>query len=233
MTPNGNGHNGDDPFASADNPQVRPPEYFGKLEVDAWFCALVKGQGKVPFDNTLHPVDQRRTAVDLHIIPLAGMKMNYPLTRGVIAESKEWSGVVWPSLRNLGVQSLRELKDAERWCKATVEPTGRTYQSNGVTKEATTFKFLALYATEAECEAAWGGTKEADWLDEPATPAPATNGAEQRERETALAFAAILVKQATSLVELDERLKQFPLVSKFFSVDSPEILELAGELAPF
>ncbi len=233
MNPNGNGNghsNGDDPFAAADNPQVRPAEYYGKLEVDAWFCALMKGQGKVPFDASLHPIDQRRTAVDLHIIPLAGMNMNYPLTRGVIAESKEWAAVVWPSLRNLGVQSLRELKDSERWCKATVKPTGRTYQSNGVTKEATTFEFLALYGTEAECEAAWRGTT--DWLDEPA-PATNGNGNEQREKETALAFAKILVKQATSQGELAQRLAEFPLVSRFFTVDSPEIQEIAGELAPF
>lgn len=232
---NGNGHNGDDPFAAADNPQVRPAEYFGKLEVDAWFCALMKGQGKVPFDASLHPADQRRTAIDLHIIPLAGMNMNYPLTRGVIAESKEWAAVVWPSLRNLGVQSLRELKDSERWCKATVKPTGRTYQSNGVTKEATTFEFLALYATEAECEAAWRGGKEIDWLDEPAAPATNGNGNEQRERETALAFARILVKQSHSVPELGERFAQYPLVSRFFTVDSPEIAQMieAGELAPF
>ena len=42
-----------DPFEAADNPQIKPAEYFGKLEVDAWFCALVKGQGKVPFDTAL------------------------------------------------------------------------------------------------------------------------------------------------------------------------------------
>ena len=52
-----------DPFDAADNPSIRPAEFFGKLEVDAWFCALIKGQGKVRFDNERHPIDQRRTGV--------------------------------------------------------------------------------------------------------------------------------------------------------------------------
>ena len=232
-----------DPFEAADNPQVRPAEFFGKLEVDAWFCALIKGQGKVPFDNEQHPIDQRRTAVDLHVIPLADHKLNYPLTRGVIAESKEWTGIVWASLRDLGVQSLRELKDGDRWCRVTTEATGRTYQSNGVAKEATTFRFLALYTTEAECEAAFHASRNGssdDWLDAPAQAAPVngSNGtahAEQRERETALAFARILVKLSHSVREVGERFAQYPLVSRFFSVDSPEIAQMieAGELAPF
>ena len=233
----------DDPFAAADNPQVRPAEFFGKLEVDAWFCALVKRQGKVPFDGTMHPIDQRRTAVDLHVIPLADHKLNYPLSRGVIAESAEWTKIVWPSLRDLGIASLRELKDTERWCKVTTESTGRTYQSNGTTKEATTFRFLALYASEAECQAAFSASRNGngeDWLDAPVQAAPVngSNGtahAEQRERETALAFARILVKQSHSIPEVGERFAQYPLVSRFFSVDSPEISEMihAGELAPF
>ena len=232
----------DDPFAAAGNPAIRPADYFGKLEVDAWFCALVKGQGKVPFDGTMHPIDQRRTAVDLHVIPLADHKLNYPLSRGVIAESAEWSKVVWPSLRDLGVASLRELKDTERWCRVTTESTGRTYQSNGTTKEATTFRFLALYASEAECQAAFSASRNGnggdDWLDAPVQAAPATNGtahAEQRERETALAFARILVKQSHSVLEVGERFAQYPLVGRFFTVDSPEISEMiqAGELAPF
>lgn len=216
----------DDPFAAADNSQIRPPEFWGKLEVDAWFCALIKGQGKVPYDATLHPADQRRTAIDMHIISLPSINLNYPVTRSLIAESNEWSKIVWPSLRDLGINSLRDLKDAEYWCRATTEPTGRTYNSNGVTKQATTFRFLELYKSESECDAAYLVSREPDWLDSPAPAAPAVNGtnhAEQRERETALAFARILVKQSGSVVELASRLAEFPLVSKYFTVDSPEI----------
>lgn len=224
----------DDPFAAADNPQVKPAEYFGKLEVDAWFCALAKGQGKVPFDPSMHPADQRRTAVDLHIIPLEEAGMNYPLTRSLIAESGEWSKIVWASLRDLGVQSLRELKDADRWCRATTKATGRTYQSNGTTKEATTFEFLALYNSEAECRAAYQAARGPDWLDSaPVTNGNGGNGAADKERETALAFATILVKQANSVVELEGKLKEFPLVSKYFTVDSPEIVAMTGDLAAF
>ena len=225
-----------DPFEAADNPQIKPAEYFGKLEVDAWFCALVKGQGKVPFDGQQHPVDQRRTAIDLHVIPLAAHNMNYPMTRGVIAESPEWTKTVWPSLRDAGVQSLRDLKDTPRWCCVTTVSTGRTYQSNGVTKEATTFRFIALYASEAECQAAYNAQRGGDWLDDtPAAPTAPANGNGDRERETALAFAKILTKQSRSVVELGQRLLEYPLVAKHFTVDSPEIeaLIMAGELAPF
>lgn len=225
-----------DPFEAADNPQIKPAEYFGKLEVDAWFCALVKGQGKVPFDPALHPADQRRTAVDLHVITLPAHGLNYPMTRGVIAESPEWTKTVWPSLRDAGVQSLRDLKDTPRWCCVTTVSTGRTYQSNGVTKEATTFRFIALYASEAECQAAYNAQRGGDWLDDtPAAPTAPANGNGDRERETALAFAKILTKQSRSVVELGQRLLEYPLVAKHFTVDSPEIeaLIMAGELAPF
>lgn len=225
-----------DPFEAADNPQIKPTEYFGKLEVDAWFCALIKGQGKVPFDPALHPADQRRTAIDLHVITLAAHGLNYPMTRGVIAESAEWAKTVWPSLQAAGVASLKELKGADRWCKVTTIGTGRIYQSNGATKEATTFKFLATYASEAECQAAYNASRGEDWLDE-APPAQPANGAPavDRERETALAFAKILAKQSRSVVELGQRLAEYPLVSKHFTIDSPEIeaLIMAGELAPF
>lgn len=223
-----------DPFEAADNPQIKPAEYFGKLEVDAWFCALVKGQGKVPFDPALHPADQRRTAVDLHVITLPAHGLNYPMTRGVIAESPEWTKTVWPSLHDAGVQSLRDLKDTPRWCCVTTVSTGRTYQSNGVTKEATTFRFIALYASEAECQAAYNAQRGGDWLDDTPAAQPA-NGNGDRERETALAFAKILAKQSRSVVELGQRLTEYPLVAKHFTIDSPEIeaLVMAGELATF
>ena len=133
---------------------------------------------------------------------------------------------MWLSLRNLGLRSLRELKDGDRWCRVTTVATGRVYNSNGVTKEATTFVFLNLYATETECEAAFRASRNGDgddWIDAPAAATPAngaqsTNGtahAEQRERETALAFARILAKQATSVPELAARLAEYPLVSRF------------------
>jgi len=54
-----------DPFDAASNPPVQTYDLFGKVELSAWACALVKGQGKVAFDPSVH--EKRFTAIDIFI----------------------------------------------------------------------------------------------------------------------------------------------------------------------
>ena len=228
-----------DPFEAASKAAPLPTEYYGQVEVDAWFCVLVKGEGRVPFDPQQHSIDQRRTAIDMAIIPLAASGMNYPLERRMLAESKEWRNIVWPSLKALGFNSLREVNGA--WVKVKLVPTGRKYiNSAGEEKEATTFKFLAVYDSEEECEAAYLGTSATE-EDEPSAPEaqPADNSqANDGERATALQFAQIIVQQALAAFPNDlnaaktrvtQEFAKMPIVSKYFTVDSPEIAALFAQ----
>lgn len=226
-----------DVWDSAENPQLRTSsDYYGQVKIDAWPCVLVKGTGKLPFDPALHTEDQRRTAVDMMIIPLAEMNVSWDVSRNLIAESREWASIVLPSIKSLGI-SLRELNG--RWAHVTLEETGQTYTGrDGATRSRTTFKFLAVYNTEAECRAAYQAASGAG------TPAPATpangngNGnGNAKERETALKFARLIVENACRgqsdlsviLKAVEANMPNFPVVTKHFTASSPEIADLIAE----
>ena len=144
----------DDPMDAASNATLAPRSYYGQIQIDAYFCVLVKGTGKVPFDPQQHAPDKRCTALDISILPLAEQHVTYTVQRNTIAESREWAGIIWPSLKALGLTSVRQANGA--WAKMQQVPSGRKYTGrDGQEKESTTFKFLALYPDEAACRAAY------------------------------------------------------------------------------
>jgi hypothetical protein len=214
-----------DPFDSAENPQLRSAEFWGQVQIDTFYAVLVKGTGKIPFDPQQHSIDKRVTAIDIQIFPIPEQNNTYEVKRNMIAESKEWAGMVLPSIKALGI-SARELNN--RWVHVTAVPTGGTYTNkSGETKDRTTFKFVKLFASEAECKA--------DFLSDfgsatasPATPAPAQvtpdgNAVDLKEKATAVQFLKVLVKKAEGdPAKLTPMLAQFPMVNKYFTVDSTE-----------
>lgn len=219
-----------DPWAAAENAQLPPQVYFGEVVVDVWFCVLEKGTGKRPFDPQKDDIEQRRTAVDIAVIPLAEHNLKFNLERKMIAESKAWTGITWPSLRALGLNSLKELNG--KWAQVTLEPTGRKWTNkNGEEKEETALKFLALYDSLEACQAAFLGQNNGDAN----TNANAGNGHKDEDRETALQFAKVIVENAkrkhqgddeAMRNEVAQQIANFPLVSKYFSVNSPEVARL-------
>ena len=228
MNPNMN------PLDALDNPELRSPEYFGRIEMHTWFCVLEKGIGKVDFDPAKHGIDARRTAVKIGLIPLAEHNTNQDIFRDQIAESREWASLVLPSIKNLGI-TARELDG--KWVKLTFQPTGRTYTKTDpmtgetVTRDATTFKFLALYADEAACRAAYlaerAGNGGNGGASAPAS-APARSG--NQEKETALKFVKPLIARADGdETKLGQLIAGMPLLSKHFTVQSPEVQELLME----
>lgn len=239
-----------DPWATAWAPPEQVSEWYGQIKVNPWFCSLVKGIGRVPYDPTqLDPntgnAPRRNTAIDLTLEVITESQMD-PISRTVIGEFGEWVDIVLPSAKALGLPDLQTLNNA--WVKAEMVDTGRTYQNSvGETKHATTFKFTAVYPNEQACRAAYtarrnGGAAPAPAAPSEAQPPPAGNG-ENKERETALKFAKVYVQNAwrnsgKDLAKAQEllgpMLAQQPLISKHFTVDSPEILELLTEVSvPF
>jgi hypothetical protein len=231
-----------DPFDAATEAGDRKPVYYGRMEVTASFIAMIKGQAPQAFNEHQHDPDTRRTQVHLILNPIDAMGLTQLLERKLIAEFGAWPKIVWPSLRDLGLKNVRDLNG--KWAKVEIVKTGRTYQSNrGDTQEETTFKFLALYNTAADATAAYvadGGRVAAPADDESAVDmshgagaAPSTNGANgNAERDTALQFLKVLVKQSGGdKGKLSASIAQMPMIGKFFTVDSPEVVEIMAGVA--
>lgn len=232
-----------DPWDIAE--QAKEPQFsnliWGQCEASSWFCVLEKGVGKVEFDPQVHSPDQRRTAIDIIIHPLPDMNLNFDLVRGMIAESREWAGIVLPSIRNLGI-SPKQLNGS--WVKVQTVPltdkAGNVVtftDANGVVKEKSTIKFLTIFKDEAECRA--------DYLANSgkATPqnteyAGGSNNNDNKEREVALAFLKVYVENACrgqNDIEVIRKtlafnIAQQPLISKYFTVDSPETVQLIAKV---
>lgn len=211
-----------DPFDAATEAGERQPVYFGKVDCTAGFVALLKGQGKVLWTEA-HGIEQRRTEVALRLDPIDAMNLTRAVERQVIAESREWTGVVWPSLRDLGVRNAREVNG--KWAKVELVKSGRSWTNKeGATVEGTTLKFLALYPTKAECIAAWEAENGGSVAHAPSSNG---NGAVDPGRETAAMFLEPLVKAAKGdRAALAQSLANMPMVSKYFTVDSPEVQAL-------
>lgn len=230
-----------DPWDSAEN--AKEPQFsneiWGQVEAKSWFCILEKSIGKVEFDPQVHSPDQRRTAIDIIIHPLPDMNLQFDLARNMIAESRGWASFVLPSIRDMGI-SPKQLNGA--WVKVKTVPLidklGNvvTYtDSNGVVKEKTTIKFLKLFRDEAECRRDY---EENSGKAPQGAPVNGNgNNGGNKERETALAFLKVYVQNACreqhDLNVIRETLAlniaQQPLISKYFTADSPETVALITE----
>ena len=212
-----------DPLESAANVTFGPRDYFGQVQVDAYYCVLIKGQGKMLFDPAVHSADMRRTALDINILPLPGTtRDSRPIHRELIAESAEWSRIVLPSIKALGLPGPKALVGA--WVRYQMVPTGRKYtdKSTGAQKDATTIKFVAVYATEAECRAAFDAYQAQPDVAPRSEQQPA-GAASNPERAAAYEFLKVIVAQHKSNpAALAATIAANPIISKYFTVDSPE-----------
>ena len=146
----------DDPFEASMEAQefTGPRTYFGQVTaVDMYFAVLEKGRGKVVFDPSQHSPDSRVTAWQIDITSLPSAPKVFTINRSGIAESAEWAGTVKKSIQAIGISNPRDLKG--RYVQYQMVSTGRKYTSqSGESKEATTYKFIELYASADEAEAA-------------------------------------------------------------------------------
>jgi hypothetical protein len=238
-----------DPFDSASDPQIASYDLFGKVEISAWACALVKGQGKAPFDPAAH--DRRFTAIDVFIQPLPEIDVKYPksLEDHWIAEFAEWAKITLPSIKVLGIDNVRELND--KWVRVARVPNGKQYEKKdaqgnktGQMADETTFKFMALFVDEVACRTAYlaaGGQPSGNGHNNPTPVAPTS---ENTEMATAYAFLKVIVGNAArgkaTYAEAKDAvglaLAQYPTVAKFYTADSMETGQLITEttqLLPF
>ena len=224
-----------DPFDDAMNAEYKPQArtFFGDVAVDIYYAVLVKGTGKVPFDPNQHDQDKRVTAITLTINPLASSRAQFPIERELIAESKEWAQITKPGLRELNTD-LRAING--KWAQVELVPTGQKYTNkNGETKERTAIKFLAIFNTEDECQKAsdafWATRGNGNGSTAATQPTPNGNGNGQSdaERMTAQKFLAPLwAASGKDMNKFAQSLANNPLTSKYFDLNSPEVLSVVA-----
>jgi hypothetical protein len=182
--------------------------------------------------------------VDIFILPIADANVRFNIERKLIAESKAWTNITWPSLQKLGLVNAREAKG--RYCKVKLAPTGRTWDKKdqsgtltGEKAEETTFEFLELFADEAACIAAYHGRNGVAPV-APVAPAAAvasSDPAEDPAKKTALTFAKAIVTNLARAEKdmfilqgkIAEKIAAMPMISQFYTADSPEIVQLIAE----
>jgi hypothetical protein len=205
------------------NNAVEPSKhFFGLNTIDVWPCALVKGQGKVPFDDAVHANSQKRHAINICITPLPSSGLTYNTERETIAESADWAKYVLPSIHLLG---LTPEQINNRYVQVELVKSG-TYTKNGEVKDLTMPRYVAVYNSEAECEAAanamFGKSSPATPAAAPA-PAP-TNGI---TRETALKFLpGLLASAGGDLDKASAILSTHNLLKDHFTINSPEVVDI-------
>lgn len=235
-----------DPWEEAMNPPELPNSYHGKITVEAFTVMFVEDPStgkkmKMPYDpQTLLPDGSQPRPVGMVKISLTPVneKLQFDITRDLLITAPDWTKITLPSIKDVGIMSLKDLDG--KYAEVVMADTGRSYQSNGETKQATTFKFIRLFADENECKAAAGVQTV------PATPAaPSQSGGNgnNTERATAEKFLGIYVNNAVKQAGKDldkareilaQQIAQQALLAKYFTVDSPEVVNLMTEaLAPF
>lgn len=243
----------DDPFEAATHAKAPVAEYFGELFLDTWFCVFEKGVGKRPFDNLSDDLSRRAVAVDMQVNPLPETNLKFNLERKLVADSIAWANITWPSLKQFGLHMANEANN--RYVRVRLVPAGRTYiGKDGSKKEETTFEFLALYADENACREAYlnrnvrkqpaaapAKTSQPAQTSQPVQTAaptqPAQQSGEDAARKTALTFAKAIVtnlaRQYTDFevlqTKIAEKLATMPMVNKYYTIDSPEVMQLIAE----
>jgi len=209
-----------------DEPVVQPAyEIWGQAFVAVWKAALVKGEGKVPFDPTIHK--SMVYAIDLSIFPI--MEQNAKLVeRSLIQKSKDWE-MTQKSIKDLGA-APSEIN--QKYVRIAFEPTGKTYtNTNGDTKNETFVKFLKVFKSEAECVADYGATNMGDvpvTVTDDNAGVPAA-GAKEFEAAKKLLEASLrgVVKVVSTPEEAKAltlvKIKASPVMSRFFTEDSAEL----------
>ncbi len=145
--------------------EANTPVYntFGQLDLEVRKVALIKGQGKVDWDDDIH--SRMTYASGAPMRPSISIKMTItdvrngqPRTREVLQSNNEWQKIIWPSLTAIGISTGTQLEALNgKYVQVQSVPSGESYvDKQGNTKEGTTFKFLRVFRNEDECYQASG-----------------------------------------------------------------------------
>lgn len=222
-----------DPWEVADNAKPREFEYYGQVKADVWFGFFPGGGAKpIPFDPTAHPEDKRITMIDIQIIPIAEQSVSFDIRKNYTHFDPDWTKITLPSIKALGADGLRALNNQ---FVRVVQVDGKKEKKDDTGKKTgeffKTFKFLDVYPDQAACENAYAGNGHSHTED----TAPVSS--DDAEKNTALAFAKVIVQQTVkgetdpqkAIDAVSKAIAGFPTISKYFTGSSPEIFSLIQE----
>jgi hypothetical protein len=232
--------NMDDPWDVADNAKPRDYEYYGQVKADVWFGHFPGGGVKpIPFDAAIHPADKRTTMIDIQIIPIAEQSVTFEVRQNYTDFSLDWTKITLPSIKALGVDGLRSLNghfvrvaqvDGKREKKEDGAKTGVFYK---------TFKFLEAFADQAACVKAYCGNAPSHTEQEPISQTPSQSPVNSQEKDSVLKFARVVVVNAArgqkdiNIIcdSVTAHLSTMPMINKYFTATSPEIMTMIMEEA--
>lgn len=214
-----------DPFndAMTDEPRL----FYGQLDVNAWTCVLVKGQGKVPYDPEVHQGQKTSTAIEFTVSPCdATQKL---IQREMLNWTADFKGVARPSIealadkiakiKGLTVGQFNPLKEISgMWVSGEFVPR----PDNKPGETWTTVKFLDVYRDEPECRNAAGVEDDGTVPGfEAATPEPEHTAS---VRASMAAFLpALWVQAGKEYPKFLDMIENNPMLSQHFNSTSPEV----------
>lgn len=234
-----------DLFDEASNPPEKTYDLFGKVEIKAWECGFTPGiRGGQPYDPAFHK--KRHIMIDIYIQPLAEIDVKYPksLEFHDVTWSNPWARIVLPSIKALGFENVREING--KWARVAHVPDGGSYQRKDTggnfvfnpdgspsMVETTTFKFVAFFADENACRAAYlaagGAPANGNGHNAPA--------AEDAERVQARNIMTVVINNVapgkTTFAEVQEAIKAhafYPHISKHYPVESVETMAMITDI---
>lgn len=238
-------YNMNDPMDAAMMETQQKSFLYGQAQVTADFVVLVKGVGKLSYTPNQHEIKDRQTEITITVNPIEETGLTKLIIRNVLVNSKDWTAIVWKSLKDgCGLTHIRDLDG--KFVKFETVDSGRkwTDKKTGEERTSTTMKFHAVYESEEACKAAYaasakveeGDSDESGVMDvdmsHGAGDAPAAEVVDENEKKTAAAFLPGLVKAAAGNVEtLKAILSSNPMISKYFTFNSPEVVELLKKAA--
>jgi hypothetical protein len=229
---------------------AKEPEYqfFGKVIFDIpWKAILEKGVGKRLFDPATDNADKAVLVIDAQIIPIPEQNITKEVKFSKLANSHEWAGILLPSIKSLGFNSIRDINNHYIRCAMVDSRQKRVDENGNPTGEFwKTWKFVEVFADEAACRAAYAGngnghTPAATEQQTDAAPASQPDTTSP-DFQTAAKFYPIFVQGAckgktaadfeTVKTEIATKFAGSPIVSKYFTVETPEVLNMImSELA--
>lgn len=225
--------NNNDPFAAAAADAESASHYFGKMGVDAQFVVLRKGESKRIWQEG-ESTEGRTTEIIMRLDPIDAMNMTRAVERNMLSNSTEWSKIVWSVLKGMGYSTPKEIDGL--WAHTELVPSGRKWNNKeGQEVIGTTFRFIKIFKTLAECEIAYTAFSGNEAHSTPAaqtvTTRPTVSQNTDANRLAALQFLShVVLQHKDNAVALDAALKSTPLVKDYFTINSPEVLEI---LTPF
>jgi hypothetical protein len=219
---------------------MNPPEpvstVTGKVTIDASLVMFVDNptnnkKMKVAFEpNTLLPDgSEPRPVSQIKVAITPSDPQKYEVLREYLVTSSEWTKITLPSIKSVGITQLPQLNG--KWATAQMKGTGRKWtDKNGEEKEMTAIEFLTISDTEPGSNG-----KSAPAATQTPTPAPAAAQSNGNAQATALKFLAVYVNNAMrkaggdidkARTELTPMIASQQLLAKYFTVDSPEVLDL-------